>query len=65
MSEEKDYKKENLIFKKDELMIMDKEFIVETLIRLEKTKEYYRLEARRILDEWGKTIEELKKINNK
>jgi hypothetical protein len=65
MSEEKDYKKENLLFKKEELMIMDKEFIVETLMRLEKTKEYYRLETRRILDAWGKAMEELKKINNK
>lgn len=57
--------KEKSIYKKDELMSMSKEFLIDTILRLDKNVDYYKSELQDCMKQWKETIDSIKRINNK
>jgi hypothetical protein len=52
--------KEKSIYKKDELMCLPKEFLVDTILRLEKDKNHWLEQNQETLKEWKKSIDLIK-----
>lgn len=47
-------------YKKEDLQIMSKEYLIETILMLDKDVEHYRSEVKNVLKEWRTTINLIK-----